>query len=59
MLRLLDLLSGRILLGKKRPQSHRPPCSPEPPKDPPPVRPGEPWCDTGPELRIRKRRKGK
>ncbi len=58
-MRLKDILSGKILIGT-RPTRRRPPCSPDPPKDPPPVKPGEPWCSTGPDVREfgKKRRKG-
>lgn len=59
MLRLSDILNGRILTPRP-PVSRRPPCTPEPPRDPKPVNPVNPWCDTGPDLRIlrkvRKRR---
>jgi hypothetical protein len=58
MLRLSDILTGRVLLPKRRPQ--RPPCTPDLPKDPRPVRPPGPWCDTGPDPRIlSKHKKGK
>ncbi|UCD24215.1 MAG: hypothetical protein JSW51_14500 [Gemmatimonadota bacterium] len=50
MLRISDILTGEIL--KKRPRSSKPPCTPDLPKDPPPVRPPGPWCDTGPDPRI-------
>jgi len=52
-MRLRDILSGKILLGER--STHRrpkPPCTPDPPKDPPPVKPTEPWCSTGPDLRL-------
>jgi hypothetical protein len=63
MLRLRDLLSGRILLGRRPTPSGSLSCRPDLPKDPPPVKPGEPWCDVGSEpklgRRLRKRKKHK
>lgn len=58
MLRLSDFFTGGIFLPKRPPK--RPPCTPDLPKDPKPVRPPGPWCDTGPDPRIlgnRKKRK--
>ena len=60
MLRILDIFTGDLLRAR-RPRSGRPPCTPDLPKDPKPVRPPDPWCDTGPDPRIlrklKKRRK--
>jgi hypothetical protein len=50
MLRISDIFTGGIL--RKRPGSRRPPCTPDLPKDPEPVRPPDPWCDTGPDPRV-------
>jgi hypothetical protein len=57
-MRLRDILSGKILLGR-RPTGRRPPCTPDLPKDPPPVKPGEPWCSTGPDVRVLEKNKSK
>lgn len=51
MFRLTDLITGGIFKVKK-PSGGKPPCTPDLPKDPPPVRPPEPWCDTGPDPRV-------
>jgi hypothetical protein len=56
MLRLRDIVTGKILLGR-RPPSGSQTCKPDLPKDPPPVKPGEDWCKTGPDLRRARRRK--
>jgi hypothetical protein len=55
MLRLRDLLSGKLLLGRRPTPSGSLSCRPDLPKDPPPVKPGEPWCDVGPALKVGKR----
>jgi hypothetical protein len=52
MIRLSDIISGEIFRVKKPSSAGRPPCTPDLPKDPPPVKPPEPWCDTGPDPRI-------
>jgi hypothetical protein len=66
MLRLIDFVTGRILGPEPGNAGRRPPCTPDLPKDPKPVRPPEPFCTTGPDLgklgkqlkqRSKKRRK--
>jgi len=50
MLDLRDFFTGGALSSKPAPGSKRPPCTPDLPKDPKPVRPPEPFCTTGPDL---------
>ena len=50
MVSIMDFLTGRVLSSKPGPGSRRPPCTPDLPKDPKPVRPPEPFCTTGPDL---------
>ncbi len=57
MLRIRDLLDGKKLFGLKAPPSGSWNCKPTLPKDPPPVKPGEPWCDVGPSLKVGKGKK--
>ena len=51
MLNIMDFFTGRVLSNKPGPGSRRPPCTPDLPKDPKPVRTPEPFCTTGPDLR--------
>ena len=59
MLRLKDIIGGQILKAGNHKRPSKPPCFPDLPRDPPPIRPAEPWCTTGPAPRIKVRRKAK
>jgi hypothetical protein len=50
MLNIMDFFTGRVLDTKPGPKSKQPPCKPDIPRDPAPVRPPEPFCTTGPDL---------
>lgn len=50
MLNIIDFFTGRILSTKPGGGPKRPPCAPDIPRDPEPVRPPEPFCTTGPDL---------
>jgi hypothetical protein len=50
MLNIMDFFTGRVLSTKPGPVSKKPPCTPDIPRDPKPVRPPEPFCTTGPDL---------
>jgi len=64
MLNIMDFLTGRVLETKPGPVSRRPPCTPDIPRDPEPVRPPEPFWTTGPDVgklakSLKKRSKSK
>ena len=42
----------RLMRREAREGARKPPCSPAPPRDPPPVGPPDGGCSTGPEPRI-------
>jgi hypothetical protein len=48
----------RLLRRRHREKVHEPPCSPTPPRDPPPVRPPDGGCSTGPDPRSRLSKSG-
>jgi hypothetical protein len=50
MLNIMDFFTGRVVSTKPDPEFRRPPCTPDLPKDPEPVRPPEPFCTTGPDF---------
>jgi hypothetical protein len=50
VLNIMDFFTGRVLTTGPGPRSRKPPCTPDLPKDPEPVRPPKPFCTTGPDL---------